>query len=116
MMLIGSRRVFTTEIRIEQVVTQLTDKQRREIYLSLIIIGPAIAVLVEPTATTLLKCKTLGVINAAQYVVEKNCLVAEYRVPYRIRNPGSACAPLIDGLGHATPFATYLEASLRRAA
>ena len=50
---IGSRRVFATEIRIVQVVTQVTDGQRREIYLSPIIIGPAIAVLVEPTATTL---------------------------------------------------------------
>ena len=29
---IGSRRVFATEIRIVQVVTQLTDGQRREIY------------------------------------------------------------------------------------
>ena len=53
MVRIGSRRVFTTEIRIVQVVTQLTDGQRREIYLSSIIIGPAIAVLVEPTATAL---------------------------------------------------------------
>ena len=50
---IGSRRVFVTEIRIVQVVTRLTDGQRREIYLSPIIIGPAIAVLVEPTATAL---------------------------------------------------------------
>ena len=50
---IGSCRVFTTEIRIVQVVTQLTEGQRREIYLSPIIIGPAIAVLVEPTATAL---------------------------------------------------------------
>ena len=50
MMRIGSRRVFITEIRTMQVVTQLTDGQRREIYLSLIIFGPAIAVLVEPTA------------------------------------------------------------------
>ena len=47
MIRIGSRRVFTTEIRIVQVVTQLTDGQRREIYLS------PIAVLVEPTATAL---------------------------------------------------------------
>ena len=31
-----------------------------------------------------LKCKTLSIINAAQYIVEKSCLVAEYRVPYRI--------------------------------
>ena len=58
-------RVFTTEIRIVQVVTQLTDGQRREIYLSPIIIGPAIAVLVEPTATALckgaLKRKSLNV-------------------------------------------------------
>ena len=54
MIRIGSRRVFTTEIRIVQVVTQLTDGQRREIYLSPIIIGPAIAVLVEPTATALI--------------------------------------------------------------
>ena len=51
MIRIGSRRVFTTEIRIVQVVTQLTDGQRREIYLSPIFVGPAIAVLVEPTAT-----------------------------------------------------------------
>ena len=53
MICIGSCRVFTTEIRIVQVVTQLTDGQRREIYLSPIIIGPAIAILVEPTATAL---------------------------------------------------------------
>ena len=53
MMRIGSHRVFTTAIRIVQEVTQLTDGQRREIYLSPIIIGPAIAVLVEPTATAL---------------------------------------------------------------
>ena len=53
MIRIRSRRVFTTEIRIVQVVTQLTDGQRREIYISSIIIGPAIAVLVEPTATAL---------------------------------------------------------------
>ena len=32
---------------------QFTDGQRREIYLSPIIIGPATAVLVEPTATAL---------------------------------------------------------------
>ena len=51
---IRSRRVFATEIRLMQVVMQLTDGQRREIYLSSIIIGPAIAVLVEPTATALL--------------------------------------------------------------
>ena len=55
MIRIGSRRVFTTEIRIVQVVTQLTDEQRREIYLSFLIIGPAIAILVEPTATALLR-------------------------------------------------------------
>ena len=53
MIRIGSRRVFATEIRIVQVVTQLTDGQRREIYLSPIIIGPAIAILVEHTATAL---------------------------------------------------------------
>ena len=53
MIRIGSHRVFATEITIVQVVTQLTDGQRREIYLSPIIIGPEIAVLVEPTATTL---------------------------------------------------------------
>ena len=49
----GLHRVFTTEIRIVQVMTQLTDGRRRKIYLLLIIIGPAIAVLVEPTATAL---------------------------------------------------------------
>ena len=54
MIRIGSRRVFATAIRIVQVVTRLTDRQKREIYLSPIIIGPAIAVLVEPTATALL--------------------------------------------------------------
>ena len=54
MIRIRSRRVFVTEIRIVQVVTQLTDGQRREIYLSAIIIGPAIAVLVEPTAMALI--------------------------------------------------------------
>ena len=53
MIRIGSHWVFATEIRIVQVVTQLTDGQRREIYLSPIIIGPDIAVLVEPTATAL---------------------------------------------------------------
>ena len=53
LMRIGSHRVFTTTIRIMQEVTQLTDKQRREIYLSPISIGPAIAVLVEPTAAAL---------------------------------------------------------------
>ena len=55
MIRIWSRWVFATEIRIVQMVTQLTDGQRREIYLSPIIIGPAIAVLVEPTATALLQ-------------------------------------------------------------
>ena len=34
MMRIGSRRLLATEIRIVQVVTQLTDGQRREMYLS----------------------------------------------------------------------------------
>ena len=53
MIRIESRRIFANEIRIVQVVTQLTDGQRREIYISPIIIGPAIAVLVKPTATAL---------------------------------------------------------------
>ena len=51
---IRSRRVFSTEIRLMQVVTQLTDGQRREMYLSSILIGLAIAVLVEPAATALI--------------------------------------------------------------
>ena len=43
-------------------------------------------------------------------VVETNCLVAEYRMPYRI-GPRTIIthahrAPLIDGLGHATWTAT----------
>ena len=38
MIRIGSRRVFTTEIRIVQVMTQLTDGRRRKISPSLIII------------------------------------------------------------------------------
>ena len=54
MIRIGSRREFATEIRIVQVVMRLTDGRRREIYLSPIIIGPAIAVLVEPTTTALI--------------------------------------------------------------
>ena len=59
MIRIGSRRVFATEIRIVQVVTQLTNGQRREIYLSPIIIGRAIAVLVGPTATALILAKNI---------------------------------------------------------
>ena len=64
MIRVGSRRVFATEIRIVQVVTQLTDGQRRQIYLSPIIIGPAIAVLVEPTATALPYMRT----DSVQYI------------------------------------------------
>ena len=53
MIRIGSRQVFANRNQNRQVVTQLTDGQRREIHLSPIIICPAIALLVEPTATVL---------------------------------------------------------------
>ena len=48
--------------------------------------------------------------NKCSVVVETNCLVAEYCIPYRIRLrtiiTHAHRAPLIDGLGHATWSAT----------
>ena len=52
-------------------------------------------------------------------IVETNCLVAEYRIPYRI-GPRTIImhahrTPLIDGMGHAMWSATYASSYLSQA-